>query len=229
MTTNRCDGSLRAGSTDRLERFTPSVRAVHWANAALFMVLFATASALYIGPISTVVGRRTTVKTVHVVAGFLLPVPLLVGYAGPWRAAVRAEVRRLARFQRGDGRWLRSRGVGVPVPGKFNAGQKLNAAFTLGVIGSMLLTGAMLRWPEPFPLRWRTGATFVHDWLAVLAAVVVAGHVLMALRDPESLRAMVRGWVPASWARLHRASWAEAEASAAVDQRDPAYDGDDRP
>lgn len=53
---------------------------------------------------------------------------------------------------------------------------------------AMLMTGSVMRWFEPFPLDWRTGATFVHDWLALVLAVVVAGHVVLALADPAALR-----------------------------------------
>ena len=50
--------------------------------------------------------------------------------------------------------------------GKFNAGQKLNAAFTLGSILVLFGTGAIMFFSSAFPDDIRTGATFVHDWLA---------------------------------------------------------------
>ena len=53
--------------------------------------------------------------------------------------------------------------------GKFNAGQKLNAIFVAGCIPVMLATGGIMRWFDPFPLAWRTGATFVHDWTTLAA------------------------------------------------------------
>ena len=40
-----------------------------------------------------------------------------------------------------------------------------------------------MRWFEPFPDRYRTGATFVHDWTAIATWVVVTGHILFALND----------------------------------------------
>ena len=54
----------------------------------------------------------------------------------------------------------------------------------------MLATGVIMRWYHPWPLWWRTGATFVHDWLALAAVIVILGHVWMALRDWDALRAM---------------------------------------
>ena len=129
-------------------------------------------------------GRRYLVATIHVYAGLALPLPFLVGWVRS--AALRADVRRLNRFRPSDWRWLRSsdrRSGRIPV-GKFNAGQKLNGAFTLGAILVMLMTGSVMHWTGWFPLSWRTGATFVHDWLAFTVAVVVLGHIYMALERP---------------------------------------------
>lgn len=93
--------------------------------------------------------------------------------------------------------------------GKFHPGQKLNAAFTMGAIVVMLGTGSIMHWFSLFPVDWRTGATFVHDWLAITLAVVIAGHLRMAFSDSDALRGMTKGWVPATWARRHRPKWYE--------------------
>jgi len=66
-----------------------------------------------------------------------------------------------------------------------------------------------MNWFHFFPVDWRTGATFVHDWLAVFVFVVVVGHIGTALSDPDALRGMVRGWVPGTWARSRRPRWYE--------------------
>ena len=195
----------------RLARFDRIERRLHWLNAALFGVLMATGAVLYVGALSALVGRRELVRVVHVAAGFALPVPLLVARFGRSRAVVAADVRSLARFDDDDRRWLRSGGRDRSVRmGKFHPGQKLNAAFTVGAIVVMLLTGSIMHWFRFFPVDWRTGATFVHDWFAVTIAVVVAGHLRMALSDPDAMRGMTQGWVPREWARRHRPRWYEA-------------------
>jgi len=56
-------------------RFSRSVRAVHWARAALVVVLILTAAVLYNGSLSLLVGHRHAVELVHVCAGLSLPVP----------------------------------------------------------------------------------------------------------------------------------------------------------
>ena len=178
-------------TSERALRFDRIERAVHWSNALLFGVCIVTAAMLYVGPLSGIVGQRDIVKAVHVWAGVLLPVPLLLGWLSPM---FRADVGRLNRWSADDKRWLRTFGRDPLVElGKFNPGQKLNAAFTAGAIVVMLATGYIMRWFDPFPLAWRTGATFVHDWLAAALLVTITGHIVFALRDGDSLRAMFRG------------------------------------
>jgi formate dehydrogenase subunit gamma len=197
----------------RLDRFTVAERWLHWTTALLVLTCAVTGLVLYVGELSAYVGRRNLVKDIHVLTGLLMPVPLLAAYAGRWRTAVRQDVRTLARWSPADRRWLRSLGRRASHQvGKFNAGQKANAAFVAGMIPVMLATGSIMRWFEPFPLSWRTGATFVHDWTAVATWVIVAGHILVALSRPSALRSMVVGWVPARWAAHHHPSWAESSA-----------------
>lgn len=201
----------------RLERFDRAERVLHWVNAALFGLLMATGAVLYLGVLATLVGNRPLVRTLHVVCGLALPVPLIVARAGPWRRALVADIRRLSRFDADDRRWARSLGRDRTVRmGKFHPGQKVNAAFTLGAIGVLFLTGAVMHWYRFFPVDWRTGATFTHDWLAVATAVVVAGHLRMAAKDPEARRAMRQGWVTRAWARRHRPKWYEETTQAKV-------------
>lgn len=192
----------------RVVRFDRAERLLHWTNALLFLVLLATGMTLYVGSLSALVGRRVLVKDIHVIAGFLLPVPLLLAYLGPWRAGVRHDVRRLARWTKADVTWLRSFGRrGRNQLGKFNAGQKLNAAFVAGTIPVMLATGAMLRWPQGFRVAHRTGATFVHDWIALGLLAVVVGHIGKALAEPLALRAMLRGTVPEKHVEAAHPRW----------------------
>ena len=206
MTTARPEVPARA----RLERFDGAELALHWVNAGLFAVLIATAAVLYIGPLTALVGRRELVRYLHVVTGLALPFPLLLARLGPWRRAFVADVRTLARFDDDDRRWLRSFGRSKNVRmGKFHPGQKLNAAFTLGAIVVMLVTGSIMHWFQFFPVDWRTGATFVHDWLAIVLSIVVLGHLKMAMSDADARRGMSEGWVPTIWARRHRPKWYE--------------------
>ncbi len=192
-----------------IRRFTTPARALHWATAAAVLTCAVTGLILYVGPLTALVGRRVLVKDVHVIAGLSMPIPILLAYLGPWRRGVRPDIRRLARWDAGDRRWLRSRGREArDEVGKFNAGQKANAAFIAGMIPLMLVSGSIMRWFEPFPVEYRTGATFVHDWTAIFTWFVVAGHIGFAFNDAGSLRGMVTGWVTRGWAARHHPRWA---------------------
>ena len=192
---------------DRVVRFDRAERYLHWANATLFLTLLATGMTLYVGPLSAIVGRRLLVKDIHVYSGLALPVPLLLAYSGRWRAGLRRDVRRLARWSVDDRRWLLSFGRAKVRMGKFNAGQKVNAIFVAGCIPLMLATGSIMRFFKPFPLAWRTGATFVHDWTALTLLAVIVGHIGKALAEPIALKAMRRGTVPASYVERHHPRW----------------------
>ncbi|TDD36308.1 formate dehydrogenase [Actinomadura sp. KC06] len=200
-----------------LMRFTVAERSIHHVTALLMLICLVTAACLYLPMLSTLVGQRETLKIVHVWCGFALPVPIVLGLLS---RAFRADLRRLNRFAPHDWEWLRRRdrravrdGRGVIPVGKFNAGQKLNAAFTAGAILLMLGTGEIMTFPDPWGDRWRTGATFVHDWLFLVVVVVTVGHLWEAFRDRGALNAMLTGRVEPDWAARHHAGWAADAAS----------------
>jgi formate dehydrogenase subunit gamma len=189
---------------------------VHHATALLMIVCLGTAACLYIPALAIAVGRRHLIENVHIIAGFALPVPIVVGWLSK---AFRADVRRLNRFTTHDWEWLRREdrrelagGRGVIDVGKFNAGQKLNAAFVVGAILVMLGTGTILTFPRPWPDTWRTGATFVHDWLTLAIFAVFLGHLWYALRDRGALTGMLTGYVDRPWAARHHPAWLDEHA-----------------
>ncbi|MFD9301366.1 cytochrome b/b6 domain-containing protein [Streptomyces sp. NPDC060048] len=202
----------------RIRRFTPAERWIHRTTAALTGLCLATAGCLYLPPLAEIVGRRHLVVTVHEWSGLLIPAPALLGLAS---RAFRADLRRLNRFGPHDRTWLRSalrrdaRPAGRPA-GKFNAGQKLYASWSAGAALVMLGTGLLMWFTGLAPLPWRTGATFVHDWLAIALAVAVAGHVVKALADPEARRGMRTGSVAAEWARREHPLWRTPSARGAA-------------
>jgi formate dehydrogenase subunit gamma len=211
--------TTRPAERERIVRFDAAERMLHWVNATLFLTVMSTAAVLYVGPLSAAVGRRELIRQIHVWCGIALPAPLLLTAIGKWGAGFRADISRLNRWTKDDRRWMRSLGRDPYVElGKFNPGQKLNASFVAGVIVVMLGTGSVMNWFHYFPVDWRTGATFVHDWVAVILFVVVIGHIGMALADPESLGSMIKGSVPARWARERRPGWYEEVAGKAADR-----------
>ncbi|MEV3854694.1 cytochrome b/b6 domain-containing protein [Streptomyces sp. NPDC050095] len=198
--------SLRTELPARVRRFTPAERWVHRCTAVLMGACVATAACLYLPQLAELVGRRALVVTVHEWSGLLLPAPFLLGLAS---RAFRADLNRLNRFGPRDKAWLRAvlrRQPGRPA-GKFNAGQKLWAAWLAGAVLVMLGTGLLMWFTHLAPLAWRTGSTFVHDWLALALGIVLAGHIGMAYGDPEARRGMRTGFVRREWAEREHGEW----------------------
>lgn len=191
----------------RVRRFTPAERWIHRTTAVLMSVCLVTAACLYLPALAELVGRRALVVTVHQWTGLLLPLPVLAGLAS---RAFRADVGRLNRWSPHDRVWLRAARRRVPGPrpaAKFNAGQKLYAAWIAGATLVMLATGLMMWFTHLTPLMWRTSATFVHDWLALTIGIVLAGHIGMALGDPEARRGLRTGLVSREWADREHPLW----------------------
>jgi formate dehydrogenase subunit gamma len=190
-----------------IDRFSRGSRWVHWLTAILMTVCILTAAVLYNGSLAVIVGHRYVVEQIHVYSGLALPLPLLAGFVS---RTFRDDASRLNRFTSGDWAWLRSRTRrdGTIEVGKFNAGQKLNAALSAGSIGVLLISGVVMYFTRLTPLPWRSGATFVHDWFALAVGLLVVGHVVMATKDPDAMAGMRTGRVPLRWARRQHAGWA---------------------
>jgi formate dehydrogenase subunit gamma len=221
-----------ASQNDLVERFTRAERYVHRVTATLMMTLIATGAILYFPQLSLAVGHRQTIALIHLYTGWSLPIPAA---AGLFSRAYRADLRRLNRHTPDDRAWLRSRGwkpgraadLRLKV-GKFNAGQKLNAAFQCGAIIVMVGTGTLMWFGPRLHLvsdAMRQGATFVHDWFAAAIVFVVVGHLWFALNDPQARRGMRTGFVARSWIRREHGDWADEVAADRRDRQiDPADD-----
>jgi len=208
-------------------RFSAAERWVHRATSTLMVLAILTAAFLYIPQLAELVGRRRLLVTVHEWSGVLLPVPLLLGL---YFRSVRADLRRLNRFGPQDRGWawraMRHGNRRAGPAGKFNAGQKLYAALLAGLVVVMLGTGLIMWFPHLSALAYRTGASYVHDWLALVIGVLVLGHIRMALKDPEARHGMRTGRVSRAWARREHPLWADelepAEESGATGDADSA-------
>lgn len=211
MTTPRPDRRWRRDETG-VRRFTRAEKWVHRSFTVLMGVCVFTAACLYLPELAEIVGRRRLIVTVHEWSGILLPVPVVLGLVS---RAYRADLRRLGRYFPHDRKWLgtalRLRRREPSLAGKFNAGQKLNANFVAGAVLVMIGTGLIMWFPRLTPLVWRTGATFVHDWLALLLAAVITGHVYFAASDPEARRGLRTGYVPRWWVRSQHVLWRTGE------------------
>jgi len=196
-----------------VRRFSRTERAIHWIHAAAFTVLLASGLVLYLPALSEAVGRRPLVKDIHLyTAAAWAGALLLVVLAGD-RSGLRATVRELEYFDADDRRWLLGR---RPPQGRFNAGQKLNAAITAGLAVLFALSGLLL-WLGERDTTFRFASTVVvHDWLTFVSVALLAGHLYLAVIHPatrHALRGMTTGSVREDWARRHHPKWLAAEAA----------------
>ena len=106
--------------------------------------------------------------------------------------------------------WLRRQ---QPAPqGRFNAGQKVNAALTASFTVLFLVSGLLL-WLGERDNRFRFASTILlHDGLMYVSVALVLGHLYLALvcrPTRHSLRGMTVGSVRYDWAREHHRKWIE--------------------
>jgi formate dehydrogenase subunit gamma len=190
-----------------VRRFSRTERAVHWVHASAFLVLLGSGLVLYLPSLATEIGRRPLVKDVHLFTALAWAIALLAVVALGDRRGLRATTRELDVFDADDRRWLLGRHVRQ---GRFNAGQKLNAALTAAFAVLLAVSGVLL-WLGERDTRFRFDSTIVlHDVVAYLSVALLVGHLYLAVIHPSTrhaLRGMTVGTVREDWAREHHAKW----------------------
>lgn len=98
-----------------------------------------------------------------------------------------------------------SKKIKLPEQGKFNAAEKINFMKLMSTYPLYILTGVLI---------WLTDAAFLswvlHFFMAVIATPLIAGHLFMAMINPESrkgLHGMISGFVDRKWAKHHYGKW----------------------
>jgi formate dehydrogenase subunit gamma len=203
----------------RIARFSRTERLAHWLLAATFFVMLGSGLALYLPGLSNSIARPTA-KAWHLWSAAALGIGIVAIIALGDRRTLSRTARDLERLDGDDARWLLQgpkryvSGEAPPPQGRFNAGQKLNAAITLGLMIVMAVTGLLL-WYGEQDTRFRfAGSVDIHDWASGVLIVLVAGHIYLAVLHPatrHALRGMTAGDVDRDWAEKHHAKWALKE------------------
>jgi formate dehydrogenase subunit gamma len=180
--------------------FAGEERFVHWCYAALFLGLVLTGAVMVWSPASRAValGGQRVVPLIHVGLGLALVVaPFLPAALGRGEALGR-DLRAWLRWRPADLVWLALaplsivlRRMRVPEQPRFNAGQRLNALWSVAAWALLGLTGLAIWSGRALPIRWREAAYEWHLLVALLSLAVLAGHVAMAATHPAALRAML--------------------------------------
>jgi formate dehydrogenase subunit gamma len=199
-------------STPRyIHRFSRTERTLHWVHAAAFFVLLGSGLVLYVPRLSELVGRRPFVKDVHFDTGLAWMVAIVLIVVLGDRRGLRRTLRELDGFDRDDRLWLRR----IPRPqGRFNAGQKLNAALTASFALLFAVSGVLLWYGERNSSFRFASTILLHDGLMYVSLVLLAGHLYLALIYPSTkhaLRGMTTGSVRRDWARQHHSKWVDEQ------------------
>lgn len=189
-----------------VRRFSRMERLLHWVNALGFFFLLATGLILYLPSLSVLVSRRQLIQSLHFWSG--------VGWLGALVAILVLGGRRMLRmarelesFDRDDLRWLRGRKA---PQGRFNAGQKINAALTAAFTILFGVSGLLLWFGEQDTRLRFVSTVILHDGLMYIALALLVGHLYLALIHPSTrhaLRGMTLGTVSEDWARRHHSKW----------------------
>jgi formate dehydrogenase subunit gamma len=205
--------SLFTNAPSHIHRFSRTERTLHWVHAAAFFVLLGSGLVLYLPSLSQLVGRRPFIKDVHFDTGLAWMVAIALIVVLGDRSALRRTLRELDGFDRDDRLWLRR----IPRPqGRFNAGQKLNAALTASFALLFAVSGVLLWYGERNNSFRFASTILLHDGLMYISIVLVAGHLYLALIYPatrHALRGMTLGSVRRDWARKHHSKWVDEEQS----------------
>lgn len=195
-----------------MRRFSRTERAVHWVHASAFLALLVTGLVLYVPRLSELVARRPLVKDAHLWTSLAWAVALVLVVALGDSRGVRRTLRELDGFDEDDRRWLRR---GRAPQGRFNAGQKVNAALTAAFAFLFAVSGLLL-WLGERDTRFRLDGTIVlHDGLTFVSLVLLTGHLYLAVIYPKTrhaLRGITRGDVRRDWALEHHRKWVDGDA-----------------
>jgi formate dehydrogenase subunit gamma len=198
---------MKAGYVRRFSRFE---RLLHWVNAIGFLALLGTGLILYLPSLSILVSRRQLMQSLHfwIGVGWLAALAAVLVLGG---RRLLATARELEAFDRDDLRWL----IGRRAPqGRFNAGQKVNAALTAAFTVLFGISGLLL-WFGEQDTRLRFASTVIlHDGLMYVSLMLLVGHLYLALVHPatrHALRGMTLGSVSSEWAARHHAKWQQPQ------------------
>jgi formate dehydrogenase subunit gamma len=194
-----------------VRRFSRTERTLHWVHASAFFVLLGSGLVLYVPRLSELVGRRPLMKDIHFDTGLAWMAALALIVLVGDRRGLRRTLHELDLFDRDDRLWLRR----IPRPqGRFNAGQKLNAALTASFAVLFAASGLLL-WYGERDNRFRFASTILlHDGLMYVSLVLVVGHLYLALIYPSTrhaLRGMTLGSVRRDWAVQHHRKWVDEQ------------------
>jgi formate dehydrogenase subunit gamma len=194
-----------------IRRYKDGDRMNHWFIAIMFFLAGLSGLAFFHPSMyffSNLFGGGQWTRILHPFMGVLMVLGFLILFFKLWRENL---------INASDREWLKKSGdmmrgdkSSMPPAGKYNAGQKL--VFWAMAISLLVLvvTGFMFwrPWFTPFfSIPVMRIAVLLHSVSAVVLVLSVIVHVYAAIWVKGTVRAMTRGTVTDSWARLNHPRW----------------------
>lgn len=193
-----------------LRRYDDRTRMNHWVIALLFFLAGLSGLAFFhpsLYFLSNLFGGGPWTRILHPYLGVLMFLSFLGLFFKLWRDNVMTAQDKAWLNQAGE--MMKGRKEGLPPVGKYNGGQKLvfwSMAISLLVL---LVTGITFwhAWFPNLPVTVRRIGVLLHALSAVVLVLTVIVHVYAAIWVKGTTRAMTRGTVSRSWAKLNHPLW----------------------
>jgi len=194
-----------------LRRYQDGERMSHWLVALTFVLAALSGLALFhpsLFFLTVPFGGGQWSRFLHPLLGILMTLGFLVLFVKLWRdnritPADREWRKHALRMLRGDK-------AGMPPVGKYNYAQKVVFWVMVWSLLALLVTGLLLwrPWIAPLlPIDVLRAAVLLHAVSAVVLIAVVIMHVYAVIWVKGTARAMTRGTVTESWAKLNHPQW----------------------
>ena len=196
---------------NEIVRHRRATRLIHWTVALTFFIALFSGMPIWsplFGWMAYLVGGLEMARIIHPYAGiafFLISIVQFFHWIGDmifrddekgwWRPSVMMSYMRYDEEPAHEG-------------GKYNGGQKLFFwAVSVGAL-ALLISGIFIWFPTQFPPIVRELSYLLHDITFIFFLVGIIFHIYLGTAaEPGTFRAMTRGTVTRSWARLHHPGW----------------------
>jgi formate dehydrogenase subunit gamma len=198
-------------STRYLQRYSDRERMNHWAIALLFICAGLSGLAFFHPSLfffSYLFGGGVWSRILHPFFGLLMALSFLGLFVRLWRENVITAADQEWKAHAGD--MLKGQKANLPPVGKYNYGQKMVFWLMSVSLALLLVTGFMFwqPWFTPYlPIPVQRAAVLLHAAAAMGLVGATIIHVYAALWVKGTVRAMTRGTVSESWAKLNHPLW----------------------
>ena len=196
-----------------LQRYKDGDRMNHWFIAIMFFLAGLSGLAFFhpsLFFLSNLFGGGQWTRILHPFLGLLMVVGFLGLFFKLWKQNLITSADR--EWKQHAGRMLRGDEAGMPPVGKYNYGQKMVFWLMFVSLVVLLVTGVMFwrPWFAPyFSIDVMRTAVLLHAVSAVVLILTTIVHVYAAIWVKGTVRAMTRGTVTESWAKLNHPLWHE--------------------